>query len=983
MLRKFIVFASILLCNEAVQANPAFSSSRVTNFRFVLQSDTIEENDLTEEELVNFRNLRKSISSVDTIDLKKVKIKPFTNLADFVKGEIGGVYVQQPSAESGSYQNLIIRGAGTPLFNNSDLNNVRATVFVNGVPMATSHNFAYETQLYKFNRIGPETDFFNFVDISAIESIEIVKDPARLALLGPLASNGAILITTFGGKSGIREISVNSYFGLNQKPSITPVNGQYENYFRQPFYALYNNTIEARQVYPGYLADSTNMNYYGASKWKDEYYRNSSMYSLDFSLRGGSDRANFGFLGGHTKNATTADNNYFNRYNALLNINMLPFQWFTVSAFLNATRTDRNRNTSLRSRYGEIGYLPDLSTPLSPNADQYRNYMSLNDRSVNDNITNSIQGNISISLDILSNLNYTTAFAVDYTEGIRDIFYPSELMETTNYISNYYGYSQRYTFTNNLKYKLTIDDKNALSFIGGIQYLDDLNRFTYAKAFDGPNDFIKLNVVDGDPNKAEYLSPIGGLKVHRWYNSELNRLFSAYGKIGYQYDKILDFDAVVRWDASSTIQPDSRWLFTPSASVKWNLNEQFGFEDQFSIKLAAGRVGRINSDSRYAVGPQYYSNLNWAGESNILSFYGNSALSRPYNRGWVGYDLGWSYVDQVDLNILKSFFNNRLTANLSVYQKDTKNQIVLIPVPEEYGYVGQFKNGLSIRNQGIDLGISADIVKKPESFSWFSSLNINLNKNEVAALPDNLSELVVGDRLLRVGHSADAFWVYENTGIYADAADVPTSSGTTFNFDGIPFQYGDPKWVDQNNDFQITSADKVLKGNSLPKIFGGFNNKFTYKNLDLGIDLYFALGHKAMNERAATKYNFINNESNNSIASIREIFHWQQDVDISKYPLYNVWSSIDPYRVDQDLFLENASFLKIRGISLGYDLTKASFLSNVKTLRRTYIYATVNNLYTFTNFSGRDPELVNFNGYYDGYGLPLTPTYSLGFKLDL
>ncbi|MCA5005808.1 SusC/RagA family TonB-linked outer membrane protein [Sphingobacterium bovistauri] len=983
MFKRFIVLASILFCIEAVHGVPTLNGKGYVDTRLVLSADTIDEGNLSESELTKFRNFRKSVGSIDTIDLKKVNIKPFTNLADFIKGELAGAYIQQPSTESGSYQNLIIRGAGTKLFSNEDMNNVRATVFVNGVPMANNHNFAYETQLYKFNRIGPETDFLNFVDISAIESIEIVKDPTRLALLGPLAANGAILITTFGGRSGIREISVNSYFGINQKPSITPVNGQYENYFRQPFYALYNNTLAARQVYPGYLADSTNMNYYGASRWEDEYYRNSSLYSFDFSLRGGSERANFGFLGGHTKSSTSADNNYFNRYNALLNINMLPFEWFTVSAFINATRTDRNRNTSLRNRYAEIGYLPDLSTPLSPNLDQYKNYISLHDRSVNDNITNSVQGSLSLSFDILKNLNYTTAFSVDYTEGIRDLFYPSELMETTNYISNYYGYSQRYSFTNNLKYTYNFDDKNALSFVGGVQYLDDLYRFTYAKAFDGPNDFIKLNVVEGDPNKTGYLTPVGGLKVHRWYNTELNRLFSTYGKFEYQYDNIFDIDAVIRWDASSTIQQDSRWLFTPSASFKWNLNNHFNLEDNFSLKLSAGRVGKVNYDSRFAVGPQYYSNLNWATESNILSFFGNSALSRPYNRGWVGYDLGWSYVDQIDFNILKSFFNNRLSTNLSLYQKDTKNQVALIPIPEEYGYVGQFKNGLSIRNRGIDLGISADIFKNEKSFSWNSSLNLNLNSNKVIALPDNLEELVLGNRLLKVGHSADAFWLYENAGIYASSAEVPTSGGDILSFDGIPFQYGDAKWVDQNNDFQINQQDKVLKGNVIPKVFGGFNSKFKYKNLDLGIDLYFALGHKAINERAANKFNFINNEANNSIASVREIFHWQQDVDINKYPLYNVWSNTDPYRVDQDLFLENASFLKIRGISLGYDLTKASFLSNIKTLRRTYIYATVNNLYTFTNFSGNDPELVNFNGYYDGYGLPMTPTYSLGFKLDL
>jgi hypothetical protein len=208
------------------------------------------------------------------------------------------------------------------------------------------------------------------------------------------------LITTFGGKSGKREISVNSYYGFNSKPAVTPVNAQYENLFRQPFYSLYNNSLEARQLYPGFLADSTNLNYYGASQWQDEYYRNAPLYSIDLSLKGGSDRANFGFLGSHTKSSSTADRAALDRYNALLNINMLPFSWFRVSAFINGTRTERNRNKNLRDRYAEMGYLPDLSTPLSPNLGLYQNFLRQYDRAVEDNFTNSVQGSLALSFDI-------------------------------------------------------------------------------------------------------------------------------------------------------------------------------------------------------------------------------------------------------------------------------------------------------------------------------------------------------------------------------------------------------------------------------------------------------------------------------------------------------------------------------------------------------------------------------------------------------
>lgn len=981
MLRNFCVILSAALVGS-VQAKSLNTDHLMLKDSWRSVTDTSEEQ-LSHESLTKFANLRNTIRSIDTVNVKQGQLQTFTNLASIVQGQVAGVYVQRPTGEPGAYQNIVIRGANSPTFDNTALNDVRPVVFVNGVPMATNHSFGYNIQSYKYNRIGAETDFLNFIDVNSIESIEVIKDPVQLAVLGPLAANGAILITTFGGKSGIREISVNAYYGLNTKPSVSAVNAQYENLFRQPFYTLYNNTLEAKQLYPGYLADSTNLNYYGASKWQDKYYRNTPVYSFDLSLRGGTDRANFGFIGGHTKNGSTADHTKLDRYNALLNINMLPFSWFRVSAFINGTRTERDRNRNLRDRYAEMGYLPDLSTPLAPNLELYNQYLNQYTRVVDDNFTNSVQGSLSLSFDILQNLNYTSSLLIDYSEGIRDVFYPSELMQTINYVSNYFGYSERYALTNTVNYKYDINKNNAITLTGGIDYLEDVYRYNYARAYDGPNDFIKLNVVNGDPNNSGYLQPQGGLKVYRWYNAEKNRLLSTYGKFGYNFKSIIDIEALVRWDGSSSVQKDQRWLFTPAASIKWNVDKQLDLDQTFNVKLGAGRVGKLQMDSRLGEGPQYSTNLNWSNESSINSLYGNAVLSRPYSTGWVGYGLGWSYVDQIDLTLQKSFFNNRLSTIVSLYQKENKNQVVLLPVPEEYGYVGQFKNGLNVRNQGVDFTLSANVLNHQNSLTWNTALNLNYNSNQVTALPNNMKRLVVGNRLLEVGKPVDAFWLYENVGIYNSDADVPVSGTTTFNYDGIPFRYGDPKWVDQNEDFKINNDDKVLKGSAAPKVFGGFFNKVAYKNFDLSVDLIFALGQKALNERAATKYNFINNESNNSINSVREIFHWQQDVDITKYPLYNVWSDIEAYRVDQDLFLENASYLKVRGISIGYSLTKASFLSAIKTLRRAYVYGTVNNVFTISKFSGRDPELININGYYDGYGLPLTPTFSFGFKLDI
>lgn len=244
--------------------------------------------------------------------------------------------------------------------------------------------------------------------------------------------------------------------------------------------------------------------------------------------------------------------------------------------------------------------------------------------------------------------------------------------------------------------------------------------------------------------------------------------------------------------------------------------------------------------------------------------------------------------------------------------------------------------------------------------------------------------MVVGDRLLKVGHAIDQFWLYENEGIYNEESEIPVQNGQKLQFDGVNFAVGDPRWKDQNGDFQVNDEDRVMKGNAMPKIVGAFQNQFNYKGFDLNFQWYFALGHKAMNQRASNKYDFINTENTNSLEGIREVFHWQQDVDISKYPIYNPWSSIVAYRVDQDLFLENASFLKLRALSVGYDLAHLNSIKDkVKTIRRAYVYVSGTNLLTISKFSGKDPELVDFNGYYTGYGLPLSPMISMGIKLEL
>ena len=955
-----------------------FSKPAHTHIEVLVQQDTIEE--VSEEAKAKINTLNTRSLTSDSINVLIVQNNPYLSVGDYLVGQSAGLYVQNPTAEPGTYQNIILRGLSSPQFYARDITNNQATVYVNGIPIGHENAFAYDIQRYDYNRIGPGTDYLSSLDISSIKSIEVIKDPIRLAELGPMAANGAIWVTTVGGRSGDRQISVNSYYGFNTKPAVTPFNAQYEDLFRKNFYSKYG-TLDDILKYPGYLADSTNLNYYGNADWSELYYSNASLYSVDMKLNGGTDRANFGFFAGHTRNAVSSDQANLERYNAMVNINMLPFEWLKVSTYINGRRLDRDRNKNLRDRYAEMAYLPDLSTPLSPNKAVYGIYTDRYAReAVDNNLTTNFQGNLNLSLDIMDNLNFTTSFSVDYNEGVRDLFYPSTLMETINYMSTYYGYTQRFIFGNKLTYNRLLND-NMFKMTVGSDYSEDLYRYNYARAYDGPNDYIKLNVVEGDKNKGEYLLPQGGLRVLRWNNKEQFHLHSIYSKFDYAVKDLLDFEAVLRWDGSSTVQRDSRWLFTPGASARWNISNQYGMDNLFNVKVAFTRIGKPVYNSRFAAGPQYAANLGWGDDPTVSSYYGYAGVSRDYTYGWTGYNLKWAHSDKFELAFNNSFLQDRLTTTITLYQTDDRDQIVLTPVPLEFGYTGQYKNGLTVRNQGIDAVIGGVLLPvRDNGLGWTVGLNINVNRNEVTTLPDGLDELAIGQYKLKNGEAVDNFWLLQNTGIYNSTSEIP--AGLTNN--GVPFEIGDARWVDQNNDKNIDEDDKVFSGRFTPKFFGGFNNTLTYKGLDLNLAFTYALGHKALNQRASARYDFINNESQNAINGVREIFHWQQDLDISRYPYYNVWSGTAPYRLDQDLFLEDASYLKLRSLSLGYDMSKLSFATSMMpTVRRAYLYMTVNNVLTLTKFSGNDPELVNFNGIYDGYGLPLTRTFTLGVKLDL
>jgi len=393
-------------------------------------------------------------------------------------------------------------------------------------------------------------------------------------------------------------------------------------------------------------------------------------------------------------------------------------------------------------------------------------------------------------------------------------------------------------------------------------------------------------------------------------------------------------------------------------------------------------MGRYENFDNYAQGPQYTANVGFTGNLITPGYNGIAVLTRPYTLGSVGYGLEWAYTDQASLGLDASFLNDRVHASIEGYYKEDKNMLLGIPSAAEYGYTQVIKNGMAIRNTGVDLTLSGVIFPKTSTLSWTASVNINYNNNKLTALPDNLDQLTIGNRLLKTGSSVDSYWLLQNKGIYNTDAEVPTNAaGAKMTYNGIVLKAGDPIWTDVNGDNQISNADRTLQGHALPLFSGGFSNDFNYKKWSLNLNFYYNIGRDLLNEEMANRFDFLNREGQNNINSVREITFWEKRGSYADYPIYNPSSTVNPYQVNQDLFLENASFIKLRTLSLGYDLTD-KFSKKNQNISKFYVYGSINNVFTLTNYSGQDPELVNYTGYDSGYGIQIPRTYSLGVKLD-
>ncbi|HVI48124.1 MAG TPA: SusC/RagA family TonB-linked outer membrane protein [Chitinophaga sp.] len=923
-------------------------------------------------------------AAISSPDMSSLRMMPYTSIDQMLTGRVTGVDIRTPTAEPGKRNSIFIRGTSSLLLKNSDLFYLQPTYVVDGIPLIADHAFAYDIQRFDFNRLGTETNLSSFINVNDIESIEVLKDFAASAKYGPMAANGIINITTKGPRVGQMKVSVNAYAGISLRPAADAVNGKYESDFRLPFYRRYANETQWRN-FPRYLADSSQPRYFGPANWDDLFYRNAFTEGIQASVSGGSPFASFRFSIGQSSQQGVADKTGLQRYNVNFGINIVPIRNLVFSTYIGVATLNRKRNEFLRDRAGDEDYLFNYETPLSPNKEFLQQYYTDLTNGINKNRNNSARIIANAQYSFLSHFTWNTRFAIDYGQNFRDYFVPTALSEGNSFVSNFDGLSKRLVLDNSLRFQQTFAQHHHLDVVIGQYSQWDKWRYDYGRAYKGKSDYIKIYQPGNDDNKQGRFTNLRLMFNAKDYTQ--SNLASFYLNAGYNYQQKYFLTLYVRRDGTSYLPANQRWLMSPTVSAAWKISgEKFlqsSWLSNLNLRASWGRVGRLLMDELYKGGPIYNVDAGWTGTPNMSTYNAFPAINAAFGTGYVAPGTTWPYVEQLNGGLDVAFLHDRIRASLDIYSKTDRNLVLKVPTQEEEGYTGVIKNGMAIRNYGYEFSVEADVIRN-RKFTWTTALNVYTNQNKLLSLPDGLTDLVIDHHRFLVGKPTDRYWLLINEGIYQSDNDVPVNpaTGKRMSYQGLPLKKGDPEWKDLDGNYDINDKDRILTGRMSPAATGGFSNTFRYRDIELSFLLNYSFGRKVINEVLANRFDFANREGVDDPKGIKEITYWEKvPGDYSKIPLYNPWSAVYAYQPDQTLFLEDASFIKLRAVTLAWHLHSAWMKrSGIEYLR---IYATGNNLLTWTRYKGGDPEAVSYFGYDEGYYNWAAPrTFTVGFNFQ-
>ncbi|MBD3749034.1 MAG: TonB-dependent receptor [Sphingobacteriales bacterium] len=848
---------------------------------------------------VKRRDLNYATSEVSS---KSIEDRPITNLQQAIQGRAAGVTVVQPSGKPGSGLSLRVRGYGSLNGSNDPL------YVVDGV------------QLLSNDGINPND----------IENITILKDAAATAIYGANGANGVVLITTKSGQAGKSQISFETYYGfqnltkklpvLNAKDFALLINEERTNVGQQPFITDVNN-----------IAYNTN--------WQNEIYRQGAQQNYQLTASGGSEKYKYYLSGGWNGETGTLAPAKFGRYSIRYNQTSTLFPKLKIGSNISISRIN-SVDVADNNRVNQGGVVlsalstpptipvqnPDGTYPQNP-YQALENPVAITRGADNTSFTNKILGNVFAEYQLPADLKIRSTFGVEANDNRSDSFIDPFTTGNGRALKGFAsaGSNNEVIWQNEniLSYQHTFNKKHSINAIGGVTFRKSQYTGTYLSGKNFANSAIKT--VNGASEKLDASS-----------NNSSWAYLSYLARVIYSYKDKYTATASFRADGSSRFGPNQKYGYFPAASVGWLISEEDFLKNVnwlSSLKLRYGigsngnsaGIGDFSYLARYRVGYNYPINNNTQPGTITTSIANN--------------DLKWEVNTTNNLGLDISIFNNRINLSADAYYRKTTNALVNRPLPSQTGYTSITQNVGSLENKGLEFNLNT-INYAHKKFNWQTDIVFSLNRNKVLD--------ILGQQIMSGG-------VGDNGSVTITEQGEPISSFYGYVSEGVDPATGNITYKDLNTDGKITDADRTIIGNPNPKFEGGVTNRFTAFGFDLSFLFQFIYGNDVYN---ATRIE-TEGMSGPKNASTAVLNRWTTPGQITDIPRAAFGDPNKNSLRNSTRFIENGSYLKLRDITFGYNLSNV--LKNQSVLKSARIYFSGRNLFTVSNYKGYDPE-VSRNG---------------------
>lgn len=910
-------------------------------------------------------DLTGSVVSIKGEDLKKAQVTSFDQA---LQGRAAGVQVTQLSGKPGAETSIRVRGT-------SSINAGNEPLYVIDGMLVSSDGGDLTTGAQRGPRIGA----LSSINPSDIESIEILKDASSTAIYGSRGANGVVLITTKRGRSGVGSINFETYTGMQQishKVEVLDAE-QYANLVND---AKLNANATPIYVNPKNLARGTD--------WQNELLRTAPIANYQLSFTGGDEKTKYALSGGYFNQKGIILNSDFKRYSFRANLDREVNKNLTVGTNFSFSQIS---STGVLTNSGTI--VPGVTSsalsfnPILPVYDSTVNggYTYENDRGktlgnpvaeakeYNSYSTISrIIGNMYAKYKIIEGLEFRTSFGIDQYTTRENAFGPNFLKRTEAskgeaIIGDVHGLT--WLNENTLTFNKKTNATDNLNIVAGYTMQQFNNESLFAYGFGFPD------------NRTGYHNISAATNPQKSVNGESQwSLVSYLARVNYSIKNKYLFTLTSRRDGSSKFAEGNKYGIFPSGAFAWRVSEEKFMKkitavSDLKLRFSYGLIGNQNI-------PPYQS-LALVGPYSEGVFNGTEVYTGREPLAYVNKNLKWESTRQLDIGIDASFLNNRLTITADYYQKKTNDLLLSSPIPVTTGFGSTLLNIGNILNKGFDFDIRT--VNTTGAVKWNTSLNISINRNQVTNLSNNNADILFGGSLLRIGQPVGTFYGYIFEGIFqsdAEAASSAVLKGQEANSPNVPSiaKAGDRKYRDLNGDKVIDEKDRTIIGSAQPDFTWGFNNTISYKNFDCS---FFFQGAQGIEMANINSYDLLNFNGQGNVLKAGGLNRWTPTNPSNKYP-----RALSDGSLDQGVFstaiVEDASYVRLKNITLGYNLPK-QILKKAK-INNLKIFASATNILTLTKYSGYDPEANTFgqNSFIIGYdqgGYPMAKTFIVGINL--